>query len=98
MLLFVSSLKLVAEIALLAFIGQFLLALMAGAKRDSNFFYRLLQAMTGPFVKGVRFITPRIVIDRHIPIAAFVLLGVVWVASTLTKINLCLQIGVARCQ
>lgn len=98
MLLFVSSLKLVAEVALLAFIGQFLLALLAGQKRDSNFFYKLLQVMTRPFVKGVRLITPRVVIDRHIPLATFVLLSVVWVASTLTKINLCLQMGVAQCQ
>lgn len=98
MLLFVSSLKLVSEVALLALIGQFLLALLAGQKRDSNFFYKLLQVMTRPFVKGVRLITPRVVIDRHIPLATFVLLSAVWVASTLTKINLCLQMGVAQCQ
>lgn len=98
MLLFVSSVKLVAEIALLALAGQFLLGLLAGNKRESNFFYKLLQVLTGPFVKGMRAITPRVVIDRHIPLAAFVLLSTVWVVSTLLKINICLQIGVEQCR
>ncbi len=98
MLLLVSSVKLVAEIALLAMVGQFLLGLLAGAKRESNFFYRLLQVLTGPFVKGMRLITPRVVLDRHVPLAAFLLLAMVWLISTLTKVNLCLQIGVEQCR
>jgi hypothetical protein len=98
MLLLVTSIKLIAEIALMALAGQFLLGLLAGAKREKNFFYRLLQVLTNPFVKGMRLITPRAVIDRHIPLAAFVLLAMVWVIATLTKINLCLQIGVEQCR
>ena len=54
MLLLVSSVKLVAEIALLAFAGQWLLGLLAGKKREQNLFYKLLQVVTGPFVKGAR--------------------------------------------
>ena len=98
MLLFVSSVKLVAGIALLALAGQFLLGLLAGAKRDGNFFYQLLQVLTNPFVRGMRLITPKVVIDRHVPLAAFVLLATVWVVATLVKINLCLQIGVEQCR
>lgn len=98
MLLFVSSVKLVAEIALMALAGQFLLGLLAGQKRETNFFYRLLQVLTGPFVKGMRLITPKVVIDRHIPLAAFVLLSMVWVIATITKVNLCIQIGVEQCR
>ena len=98
MLLIVSSVKLVAEIALMALAGQFVLGLLAGARRDDNFFYRLLQVLTNPFVRGVRRITPRVVIDRHIPLATFVLIAVVWVAVTIVKINLCLQIGVQSCR
>jgi hypothetical protein len=98
MLLLVTSIKLIAEIALMALAGQFLLGLLAGAKREKNFFYRLLQVLTNPFVRGMRLITPRAVIDRHIPLAAFVLLAMVWVIATLTKINLCLQIGVEQCR
>lgn len=98
MLLFVSAVKLVAEIALMALAGQFLLGLLAGQKRDSNLFYQLLQVMTKPFVKGMRLVTPKVVIDRHIPLAAFVALAMVWVLATITKINLCLQIGVEQCR
>ena len=48
-LLLVSSVKLIAEIALLALVGQWLLGLLAGRKREENFFYRLLQVLTNPF-------------------------------------------------
>lgn len=98
MLLVVSSVKLVAEIALMALAGQWLLGLLAGQKRDSNLFYQLLQIVTRPFVKAVRFVTPRVVLDRHIPLAAFVALGMVWIIVTLMKIQLCLQTGVNQCQ
>jgi hypothetical protein len=70
----------------------------SGCWRDQNLFYRLLQVLTNPFVKTVRFITPRFVLDRHIPLAAFVLLASVWLAATVAKINLCLQIGVQACR
>ncbi len=98
MLLIVASIKLVVEIALMALAGQFLLGLLAGAKREKNFFYRLLQVLTNPFVKGMRLVTPKAVIDRHIPLAAFVLLAMVWVITTLMKINLCIQVGVEQCR
>lgn len=98
MLLIVSSLKLVIEIALLALAGQFLLGLLAGAKRDGNVFYRLFQVLTGPFVKGMRLITPRIVLDRHVPLATFVFLLTMWLVVTLVKINLCLQAGAQACR
>ena len=98
MLLLVSSLKLIAEIALLAFAGQWLLGLLAGRRRDTNFFYRLLQTLTSPFVRGARWITPRIVLDRHLPLVAFLLLTFTWLVATVTKINLCLQSGVNLCK
>ena len=98
LLLTVSAIKLVAEIALMALAGQFVLGLLAGRRRDSNFFYRLLQVVTNPFVRGVRWIAPRAVLDRHLPLASFVLLASVWLAMTMVKIDLCLRIGVAQCR
>ena len=70
MLLIVMSIKLVAEIALLALAGQFLLGVLAGRRRDSNFFYRLLQVMTSPFTKGVRRVSTKVVLVRPVPQAA----------------------------
>jgi hypothetical protein len=97
MLLLVSSIKLVAEIALMALIGQFLLGLLAGAKRDSNLFYGVLDVLTRPFVKLTRLITPRVVLDRHVPLAAFFLLALIWIVATGYKINLCVGSGVKTC-
>jgi len=97
-LLFVSTLKLIAEIALMALLGQWLLGLLAGAKRETNVFYRLLKIMTQPFIRLARLVSPRMVIDRHLPLVAFLLLAFGWLAATMAKINLCLQIGVEACK
>jgi hypothetical protein len=98
MLLLASAIKLLIEIALLALVGQWLLGLLAGARRETNFFYRLLKIVTQPVVQGVRWITPRAVIDRHVPLVAFLLLAFGWIAATLFKIRLCLEIGVQACR
>lgn len=98
LLTLVSILKLLAEIALLALAGQGLLGLLAGAKRDQNLFYQVLQVLTRPFVAGTRLITPKIVIDRHVPLVAFMLLLLVWAGATVAKISICVQIGVQLCR
>ena len=43
-------------------------------------------------------ISPRFVLDRHVPLGAFLLLTVVWFVAVITKINLCLQIGPGACR
>lgn len=98
MLLFISSVKLVAEIALMALAGQWVLGLLAGERREQNFFYRLLAILTGPFVKGARLLSPRVVLDRHVPLVAFLLLLLIWVVATIERISLCLRIGVEVCR
>lgn len=98
MLLFLSAVKLIAEIALLAMVGQWLLGLLAGAKRDTNFFYSLLQTMTQPFVRLARFVSPRVVIDRHVPLVAFFLLVFTWLIATASYINMCVSVGVEQCK
>lgn len=98
LLLFVSAVKLVVEIALMALAGQFVLGLLAGSKRDRNFFYRMLQVVTAPVLKGMRFLTPRVVLDRHVPIAAFVLLVSIWLVATTVKIDICLRVGIEQCR
>jgi hypothetical protein len=98
LLVVVSIFKLLAEIALLCLVGQGVLALLAGAKRDQNVFYQMLQVLTRPFIAGARFITPKIVIDRHVPVVAFLLLAFVWIAATIAKISICVEIGVENCK
>ncbi|MDQ3272272.1 MAG: hypothetical protein M3Q12_08915 [Pseudomonadota bacterium] len=98
MLFTVSTIKLIAEIALLALFGQWVLGLLAGAKKDTNIFYQILQIVGKPFVVASRFITPKQVIDRHVPLVAFLLLLFIWIAATLMKIRICLEIGVELCK
>jgi len=98
MLFTVSTIKLIAEIALLALFGQWVLGLLAGAKKDSNLFYQILQIVGKPFVVAARFITPRQIIDRHVPLVAFLLLLFIWLAATLMRIRTCLEIGVELCK
>ncbi len=90
--------KLIAEIALLALLGQWVLGLLAGAKKDQNLFYQILQIIGRPFVAVARFLSPRIVLDRHVPLVAFLLLFFVWLAATLYRIRTCLEIGVELCK
>ncbi len=98
MLLLVTTVKLIAEIALLALLGQWLLGLLAGAKRDKNIFYQILQILGRPFVAVARLVTPKFVVERHLPLVAFLLLMFVWLAATILKIQTCLQIGVELCK
>jgi hypothetical protein len=94
----VSILKLLAEIALMAFLGQGVLAMLAGAKRDQNLFYQVLQVMTRPFVAGARLVSPKVILDRHVPFVAFLLLSFAWLFVTIAKINICVEIGVELCK
>jgi hypothetical protein len=98
MLLLISTVKLIAEIALLALFGQWVLGLLAGQRKSENIFYKILQQVGSPFVKLARFVTPKFVLERHLPLVAFLILGFVWVGVTLVKVNHCLKIGVALCQ
>jgi hypothetical protein len=96
-LLFLSSVKLVCEIALMALLGRGVLAVLTGAKRESNFFYQLLTVLTRPFIASARAITPRQVADAHVGFVAFFLTLVIWAVVTFEKINLCVNSNMVGC-
>lgn len=98
MLLLVETLKLLAEIALMALAGQWVLGLLAGQRRQQNPFYQLFQILTKPLIAGARAISPRIVLDQHLPLVAFLLLVFVWLVATITKIDICVRMGVHLCK
>ena len=84
-------LKALTEIAGVAFLGQGVLWLLAGARRDQNLVYNLFKTLTSPVTRATRAITPRIIIDAHIGLVAFFLLMVLWVVLTGFKIKLVLD-------
>ena len=98
MLIFFTTLKLIAEIALLALAGQWLTGLIAGAARNSNPFYTLLQLLGRPWVCAARWLSPRVVMDRHVPLVAFFLLLLMWATASFAKVIICLRIGVDLCK
>jgi hypothetical protein len=90
--------KLLAEIALLVLLAQGLVGLMAGSSRDANPVYCFLKLLGQPWVKAARVVSPRVVLDRHVPLVAFFGLALVWVLATVLKVGICLQIGLALCR
>ena len=98
MLNVLNIIQLVLYIALLALVGQGALFVLSGARRDSNFFYRLLQVISKPFTLPVRWITPKQVDDRHVPVVTFLLLLIVYAVVTFEKINLCMAANMAGCR
>jgi hypothetical protein len=97
-LLVVEILKMLCEIALLSLAGQWILGLLAGRKRDGNPFYQLFQVLTRPLIHAARFISPRVVLDRHLPLVAFLLLSFTWIVVTMTKIDMCVRMGIHLCK
>jgi hypothetical protein len=89
-------LKALTEVAGVAFLGQGVLWVIAGAKREENFVYKLFRTLSSPVMRATRVITPRIVLDRHIWMVAFFWLLVLWIALTVFKIKLVLDAAAAR--
>ena len=91
MLKLILILKAVIEVALFAFMWQAVLYIMAGAKRDTNFVFTTLKLITSPMTRMTRLISPRIILDRHIPLATFLLLSMLWGLLTVAKVKYLLQ-------
>jgi hypothetical protein len=98
MLNVLNVIQLVLYIALLALVGQGALHVLTGSRRDSNVFYRLLQVISKPFTVPVRWITPKQVDDRHVPVVTCLLLLIVYAVVTFEKINLCMAANMAGCR
>ena len=98
MLIFFTILKLIAEIALLALFAQWLVGLMSGSARNRNPFYALLQLLGRPWTRVARWLSPRVVLDRHVPLVAFFLLLLMWATASVAKVIICLRIGVDLCK
>ncbi|GAB4180968.1 MAG: hypothetical protein OHK0026_08420 [Rhodocyclaceae bacterium] len=91
MLFVASTVKLLAEVVGLCLIGQGIVYLFAGARRERNIPYRILRTVTAPVTRAVRFITPRFVLDRHIGLLAFLVVVMIWYGAAQYKLALCLS-------
>jgi hypothetical protein len=72
--------KALIELSAMFLLGRGVLHLLAGAKRDANLFYQILRVVTNPVIGVVRAVTPRVVVDRHVPVVTMILLVWAWIA------------------
>jgi hypothetical protein len=98
MLLTVVILKSLIELSLMFIVGRFVLGLLAGAKRQSNLFWQMLDVAARPSLWLTRKVSPKLILDQHIPLAAASWMLVAWVLVVKLKIDICLQAGAATCQ
>jgi hypothetical protein len=98
MLLAVIISKSLIELSLLFIVGRFLLGLLAGAKRSTNIFWQMLDIAAKPALWITRRLSPRLILDQHIPLAAASWLLIAWVLMVKLKIDLCLKLGATACQ
>lgn len=94
-LLILSILRALTEVAMLSLLGQGLVAFLAGSRRATNPIYQLFNVITGPVVKAVRFITPKVIIDRHLPFVTFFLLFWLWILLAYVKRIVCEANGIS---
>jgi hypothetical protein len=73
------ALKAIVEVAGFAYLGQGLVALFSGTRREQNVIYQVFRIVTGPVTRATRLLMPKFVPDRHVPFVAFGLLLWVWI-------------------
>lgn len=61
-------------IALAAMLGQAIVGALSWGRRQDNFVYQLFSILTRPVTRVVRLITPRLIVDQHIPALSFLVL------------------------
>lgn len=77
--LLLRALKAVVEVAGFAYLGQGLVALFSGSRREQNVIYQVFRIVTGPVTRATRLLMPRFIPDRHLPFVAFGLLLWAWI-------------------
>ena len=98
MLLVIVIVKSLIELSMMFIVGRFILGLLAGAKRDTNVFWQLLDVASKPALWLTRRISPKLILDQHIPLATVSWLILAWVLVVKLKIDVCLELGVAACR
>lgn len=89
-------LKAINEIAMFSLLGQGVMFLFAGSRRESNVIYKLFKTLASPVMKLARWITPRVVLDQHIGFVAVFIVLAAELALIAAKVYLYVQAGGAR--
>ncbi len=88
MLNLVVVLKGLVEFAALLIVGQGLVYALSFGKHEQNLIYRFMRFLTSPVIRFARWLSPRLVVDRHVPAVALFMLFVAWVVLIFLKLQL----------
>jgi len=88
-ILLLSILRALVEVAGFALLGQGLLAVLAGSSRERNVIYKLFVIVASPVTRLVRALTPKVIIDKHIPFVSFFLLFWLWILLAYVRRLVC---------
>jgi hypothetical protein len=101
-LFWVTLVKLITEIALLALLGRWVLrAWLVRAAPDRgrhNPVLWVFDTVCHPLLRLGGWLSPRLVLARHHALVVFLLLMFTWGGVTVAKIAICLDIGVTACR
>jgi len=96
LLLVLQSLILVAGLAMF---GKAVVGAFNWKARQSNVVYQLFAILTRPLERVVRLVTPKLVLDQHVPLATFLLLLVGYFAMGFWHRDVCLvDLAQAGCE
>ena len=86
-------------VAGLALLGQFVVGLFNWGRRHENVVFQLFGIVTRPVVRAIRVITPRIVLDQHVPAVAFLVCLIAYFALGFSHRAVCLNdLGQRGCE
>jgi len=98
--LLLSILHTLILIAGLSLLAQGIVGIFNWRRRHDNVVYQLFSIVSRPVVSVVRFITPRVILDEHVPLVAFLLLVFGYFGVALWHREVCLadlsQAGCAK--
>lgn len=98
MLLLVVIAKSLIELSFMFLAGRFLLGLLAGVKRQTNAMWQLLDVAAKPSLWITRKLSPKIILDQHIPLATASWLLIAWVFVVKLKVDMCVSAATSICQ
>jgi len=87
----VSMAKALVEFAILLLLGQAVVYLISFGRHEINPVYRFMRFLTSPVVGVARLISPRFVVDQHVPAVAMILLIWLWVGLQFAQIHVLSQ-------
>jgi uncharacterized protein YggT (Ycf19 family) len=80
-----SMLLALVQVALYLFLGRGAMWIFGGSRLEQNFIYQLFKKGTDPLIRATRLITPRFILDKHLPFVTILLLA--WIGLAVIHVR-----------